>query len=83
MMAGRELPRSAWWTVGAIVLCTALLAVGGIAYTRASVQRSDRRWCDLLVTLDRQYRAAPPATEAGRGVAAAIAELRRQFGCPS
>jgi hypothetical protein len=81
MVAGRELPRSAWWTVGGIVLSVALLALGGVAYTRSSAERSDRRWCALLTTLDRQYRAAPPTTSTGQGVAAAIATLRQQFGC--
>jgi len=49
----------------------------------AEVERqNDRRWCALLVTMDDQYRMAPPASETGRRVAAAMAYLRESFGCP-
>lgn len=93
MVAGRELTPAGWRTFGAIVVSLAILAAGGIWYTSVSTERmqrqlreadrqDDARWCALLVTLDQQYRAAPPATETGRGVAAAIASLRESFGCP-
>lgn len=85
---------TAWRGAGAILVCLAILMVGGYAYTNWAVDRSDRRlreadrlddarWCALLVTLDAQYRAAPPTSETGRRVAAAVASLRESFGCPA
>jgi hypothetical protein len=52
------------------------------AAEQAELRReSDRRWCELLVTLDTAYQAAPPATALGRQVAAAMHRLRAEFGC--
>lgn len=81
MVAGRELTPSAWWTVGAIVICLAVLSAVGVWYTGVTNARQDRRWCELLDTLGEGYRAAPPATETGRRVAAAIERLRLEKGC--
>ncbi len=89
MVAGRELPVSAWRTLVVAVACMVILAVAGVLYTGHAIREQDRaereqdrRWCALLVTLDDQYRAPPPTTETGRRVAAAIAFLRESFGCP-
>lgn len=81
MVAGRELPSRVWWTVGAIVVCLAILASAGIWYTHVESERSDRQWCELLDTLGEGYRAAPPSSETGKRVAAAIERLRQDKGC--
>jgi hypothetical protein len=69
------------WRLVALVLAFAALMFAGVLYTRHVQRESDRRWCDLLVTLDTAYRSQPPATELGRRVAAAMARLRADFGC--
>lgn len=47
----------------------------------ASEREADRRWCQLLNTLDEAYSAVPPATELGRRVALAIHTLRVDLDC--
>lgn len=42
---------------------------------------SDRRWCGMLGSLDRAYKANPPTTSTGQEIAAETARLRTQFGC--
>lgn len=59
-----------------------LLAVGvNIAYTKNSVTKSDREWCELLVTLDTAYSQTPPQSETGRKVANEIHHLRVSRKC--
>lgn len=81
MVAGRELPRSAWWAVGAIVVCLAVLVAGGIWYTNITNAAQDRRWCEYLNSQSQEYRAVPPVTETGRRIAAAVERLRAEQGC--
>lgn len=83
MVRGRELPMRAWWAVGGIVICLAILVTAGIWYTHVTDRAQDRQWCELLDTLGVAYRAAPPTTETGRRVAAAIERLRAEKGCAS
>lgn len=47
----------------------------------AEVQRIDREWCELLVTLDEAYRKTPPTTPTGRSVADSIRHLRGDLHC--
>lgn len=59
-----------------------LLAVGvNITYTKNSVTKSDREWCELLVTLDNAYSQTPPQSETGRKVARDIHHLRVSRKC--
>lgn len=92
MVRGRELPMRAWWAVGGIVVCLAFLTAVSIWYTNVNDQKQarrwraeraiqDRQWCELLDTLSGGYRAAPPTTETGRRMAAAIEQLRARKGC--
>lgn len=70
-------------------VAVALASVGYSAHVqrqaeqRAEVarQESDRRWCDLLVSVGDAQQDTPPATASGRRFAEEIAELRRSFGC--
>lgn len=78
-----------WYLLLAIVVSMLALAVAGVIYTNYSIKRqnatereNDRRWCALLSTLDGAYSSAPPQTETGRRVAAAIHDLRIELGCP-
>jgi hypothetical protein len=44
-------------------------------------READRRWCELLVTMDDAYGSTPPQTELGRRIATAMHQLRTDFGC--
>lgn len=44
-------------------------------------READRRWCDLLGTLDRAYTVDRPATELGRQVAVAIHTVLGSLNC--
>lgn len=81
-----SMPR--WYLLVAIVGSVMLLAAAGIAYTNWSIGRqnatereNDRRWCEMLVTLDDAYSSTPPQSELGRRLAADIHKLRVDLGC--
>lgn len=83
-----SMPR--WYLL--VMVCVSLVALAGIniAYTsyvdgqRAEAEReADKRWCDLLTTLDSAYSATPPTTAVGRNVADAVRKLRLSLQCPS
>lgn len=85
---GVWVPRSRLAALSAVLTSLVALAVIGYAYTNYAIGQSkrvelqnDRNWCELLVTLDSAYSAAPPASETGRKVASAIHDLRRKLGC--
>lgn len=77
-----------WIVLVTVFLSVAALATAGVVYTghvddkrEVAERESDRRWCDLLTTLDEAYSSTPPATELGRRVAASIKTLRVQLDC--
>lgn len=77
-----------WILLLTVFLSVTALTVAGVLYTghvddrRETAEReSDRRWCDLLTTLDEAYSSTPPSTELGRRVAASIRTLRVQLDC--
>lgn len=66
----------------------ALVAVGlaitiNILYVGYNQQRSDQRWCALMVGLDDNYRAAPPGSLPPRTqtFADSVKMLRKDFKC--
>lgn len=63
-----------YFVVGQIL--TLVLAVGWTAREQAA---TERKFCAVLSVQDSP---APPTTERGRQVLAAITELRRSLGCP-
>lgn len=76
------------YRVGMIVIAILALLIFSVGYTtwvdskRAGAEReADRRWCQLLSTLDQAYSAVPPSTELGRKVAAAIHDLKTELDC--
>ena len=82
----------AWYAIAVSFFACLLIALASVGYTsyvqrqaerRAEVarQESDRRWCDLLVSVGDAQRDAPPATESGKRFAEEIAQLRDSFGC--
>jgi hypothetical protein len=78
-----------WYSLVAVGVSVVLIAVTSVVLSqqaRQEAQRaareSERRWCGLVVSLDDSYRVAPPQTPVGRRMAAELATLRAQFGCP-
>lgn len=82
----------AWYAIAVSFFACLVVAVGSVGYAshvqkqaeqRAELarQKSDRRWCDLLVSVGDAQQDTPPATASGRRFAEEIAELRRSFGC--
>ena len=66
---------------GASVLYANHAAEQAVERSNAIDRESNRRWCTLLATLDDAYKASPPATEAGKTMAAEVTRLRTEFGC--
>lgn len=44
-------------------------------------READRRWCELLITLDDAYGATPPQSSTGQRLAADVHNLRVDLGC--
>lgn len=84
-----KLSRPRWIVLATVVLSMLGVGLAGVVYIghvdsqrEAAERESDRRWCDLLVTMDDAYRSGPPpTTDVGKRVAAAIHTLRVQLGC--
>lgn len=68
-----------------IFVCLAAMIVFIYLFTESAIKRSEadnnRKWCDLVSTLDDAYTANPPQTPTGRQVASQIHFLRVDFGC--
>ena len=85
---GKPLSTPRWLVLVTVVLSMLALGIAGVSYTsyvdgkrEAAEREADRRWCELLSTLDEAYSAVPPTSELGRRVAAQIRKLRGDFNC--
>lgn len=58
-----------------------VLMIAGYLYTNFVQRQADHRWCELIVTLDEAWRAAPPQSELGERIAAAMHKLREDIDC--
>jgi hypothetical protein len=69
----------AWWSV--LMVLAAAIAVGTacVVYTQHMQHQADRRWCDLLSTLDQPQ--APPTTDRGLVIQRKLHHLRGDLGC--
>ena len=45
------------------------------------IRESNQKWCGIIGTFDRAYRAQPPTTETGRLVASQMRQLSLDYGC--
>lgn len=66
------------WSQFVYALAILAVVIAGIAYTNHVQRESERKWCGILIILTG---GPPPVTDRGRAVAAAMAQLRRDFGC--
>lgn len=84
----KPLSKPRWLVLATVFFSVALLTVAGVLYTgyvdgkrEAAEREADRRWCDLLVTLDDAYGTGTPTTDIGKRVAAAVHTLRVELDC--
>lgn len=69
----------AWWAMLMVLLVAVLVAGGCIVYTNYVQRESNRRWCDVMVTLDTQ--TTPATTPAAVDFRRKIHKLRLSLGC--
>lgn len=69
----------AWWSLVVVVASALMVAGACIVYTGHAQRQADRRWCELLITLDQP--AQPPTTDRGREIQRQLHELRGEMGC--
>jgi hypothetical protein len=74
-------PRSLWYALLAAFLSSLLMGGVAIQYADWVNRRSERKWCHLIVLLDRPYTERAPQSELGKAIAEALHKLRRDFGC--
>lgn len=66
----------------AVTFVGMIAALGlAIGYTAHTASDNEQKWCDLVITLDKQYRASPPSTDNGRVLAEIIARLKADLDC--
>lgn len=73
--------RLSYAIVVAFFACLAV-ALASVAYSSYVQRESERKFCDLVITQDDAWSETTPTTATGKRVAAAIAKLRRDLGCP-
>jgi hypothetical protein len=73
--------RSRWYLLSVQFAVNVVIAIIVASFAVWLDNRSSMRWCDVVVTLDNAYHAAPPQTETGRKLASDMARLRRSLNC--
>ncbi|GAB2951801.1 hypothetical protein GCM10027280_45240 [Micromonospora polyrhachis] len=71
-----------WYTLLAVVVSVLVTAAAALVIADRAARESERRWCDVITTMDEAYRVAPPQTEIGQRLARDLAALREDFDCP-
>ncbi|MEO3922721.1 hypothetical protein ABGB07_02380 [Micromonosporaceae bacterium B7E4] len=72
----------AGWSMAMMFLFAALVGAGSILYANHVAADSERKWCNVVTTMDDAYRAAPPVSPIGQKLARDIGTLRSEFHCP-
>lgn len=70
----------AWWSLFMVLVAAIVVALGSVAYTGHTQEQADRRWCELLETLDNPT-APPPETPRGAEIQREVRQLRSDLGC--
>lgn len=74
--------RKPLYQLAVILVSFLLLTAGGVLYTNWVQKDSERKWCDLMVTLDNSYQPNyDKLSGPGKSVADQIHRLRREFSC--
>jgi hypothetical protein len=69
----------AWYALLMVLLAAALLVVVNIAYTAYAQEENNRKWCDVMTTLDTQN--TPATTPQAVDFRRKIHKLRLGLGC--
>lgn len=75
------IPRSLWYSIIMSYLCGIAITTGALVYMKHVDNESNRKWCDIAITLDEGYKKIPPQSEVGRRIAADMHKLRNDFEC--
>lgn len=67
----------------ATAVASVVVSVRAEQFAREAVHESEQRLCRLIVIWDDRFRVDPPQDAAREQVAAEIAALREQYGCPT
>lgn len=72
-----------WWYVLVVAFLSSILTAGAALWLSVRfIQASERKWCELVTTLDEGYRTPPgPSTPLGQKIARDVAGLRESFHC--
>ncbi|GGV34289.1 hypothetical protein GCM10010182_67750 [Actinomadura cremea] len=71
----------AWWSLFMVLVAALLVAGASVMYTQHAQREADRRWCELLTTLDAPSPSPPPATERGQEIQRQLRQLQYDLGC--
>lgn len=63
------------------LIVAVLVGINSIIYANNVGRSTDRKWCEVIGTLDNFYMKTPPSTDAGRQFAVEIHSLRARLGC--
>jgi hypothetical protein len=69
----------AWWSLLMVLVAAFLVAGACVLYTQRVQQESNRKWCDVMVTLDTQ--TTPATTPQAVDFRRKIHKLRLSLGC--
>lgn len=69
----------AWWALLMVLVSAFLVAGACVLYTQHVQQENNRKWCDVMTTLDRQ--STPATTPQSVDFRRKIHELRLSLGC--
>lgn len=58
-----------------------LVGINSIIYANNVGRATDRKWCEVIGTLDQAYTQHPPQTDAGKQFAVEIHALHARLGC--
>lgn len=65
-----------------VMVLTVLAAAGSsILVSVILTQRSERKFCAIVINIDDGYRRVPPSTDAGRQQSEIYSRLRSELGC--
>ena len=75
-----------WYSLVVVLVAAVAVAATSIVVSvqlaKHSARTSEQKWCAIVRTLDDAWSSRPALTPLGRQVAAAMAKLRRDLGCP-
>ena len=66
----------------AVLASSIVVSIVALLFALHAVDQSERKWCDIVTSLNAAYTQQPPSTPTGVEVARRIADLSRSLECP-